>query len=370
MLSMPRLFLERESWQALDDGFLLTRDPVFQVNSCLWLVRRAPSEGIGARPLFRAHGFDLRALGRRLAFSASTQEKLNDVGLRGGGPEPDVVLRHLASGDHLVFECKAQSFSVDSSTAAQGKKLLAACADADAALAAHGEAYVAYVLPEEDVALQARTLRLLSEELAEYDIECAKSGTLGLSLDDDGLWAELKIDGVDSSSEVAALCLRTLIVDGVNNEARPIYLIPYDPAAEASQDPSERKYCAQLLAERLFIQVISIVGRAEIPACVRIHAEKLLDEATFGVSAHWEAKEVQKFKARIAKFIFRTLNKGKLGKKVSIRQNTNVEVDLADESDRDAIMGILHKTNPAGLTNALIDEQVDVMDNLGPPEFS
>ncbi|WP_410596155.1 hypothetical protein [Amycolatopsis sp. lyj-23] len=298
------------------------------------------------------------------------RKKLVEAGFNPDPPEPDVLLRNISTDDHLVLECKAQGFSPASSTATQGRKLLAACSDPNAALGTSGAASVAYVLDSDDCNQQLETLQALSAEIRSYGIEPPPSGVLALSIDDKGLWAELVIPGLDESSSVAALCERVLAVEGEADELRPLYVIPYDPAAESSQAESERRYCAQQLAERLFNATVSIIGRADIPACVIVASDHLLREATFGVSDYWEVRDLKNFKSRIAKFISSYLNKSTLKGKVTLRGGINVEINLSDEDERQAAIGMLQRGSPRGLTENLLDTQLDVVAEGGPPEFS
>lgn len=327
-----------------------------------------PTNPSGASPEYRRHGYTLRALGRTLALSARGREALTKLGLSQGTPAPDVVLRHT-SGDHLILECKAQSFSTDSSTVLQAQKLLIACADPNEALGAAGSAYVAYVLPIEDIKMQKETLTTLAAELAENEIAHALHGTLGLEIDENGLWAHLSIDGLPTGSSAEPICGRVLAVAGSFNEARPIYLIPYDPAAENEQADSEREYCGRLLAERLFNQAISVIGRSELPECVHLASDRLLDEATFSISSHWEGRELHKFKVRIASFMYGALNRGQLRSKVELRGNLIVELNLADEEDRNIALSLLHRGDPADLSERLLDPQIDAAEQFDRPTF-
>src|SRR5690349_19104998 len=89
------------------EGPSLTRDPVFQLNSCLWLIKRPPSTtSAEEKGTYASVGFVLRALGRRLGISNELRERFRELTWTPEPPEPDVLLHHLASGLHLVLECK------------------------------------------------------------------------------------------------------------------------------------------------------------------------------------------------------------------------------------------------------------------------
>ncbi|CNE51368.1 Uncharacterised protein [Mycobacterium tuberculosis] len=343
--------------------FRLTHDPVFQLNACLWLVRKVPSSVHGPKPFYAEEGFVLRGIGQKLGVAETLRATFRTLKWSPDAPEPDVLLHHSVSRDHLVIECKAHSFSPTSSTAMQGRKLLSVCAIPAAAVGAEdgtqAKAIVVYALPAEDAELQRETIKKLSEELTANDLNPAASGTLGLSIHDGGLWAELTVEGIEESSVVARICRQCWITDGDEQDARPIYLIPYDPTAADNQTEEELDYCSRMLSERILTYAMSVVGRTEVPDYVYIMANDALRHATFRLSDRWHARELDKLRRRIAQELGSTLNKGALHGKVVTRKQS-VEVDLATVEDQQAALGLLHKAQVQHISRQLIDPQIQI----------
>lgn len=302
-----------------------------------------------SRPYFNA-GYRLRSLGgSKLAFASHLREKLSIHGLSHSPPEPDVLVQHLPSGDHLVLECKATSFGYESSTTEQARKLLIACADADAAVGGvAGEAYTVYVLSAEDCDRQTETLVQLAAELHASGFDSATYGTLGLSIDEKGLWAELRLSEDSQKDHVTGVLGPVLITPNSSGDARPLYLIPFDPTTEENQDPEERSYCHRMLLERFYIAGIQTIGTADVPDLLVLKSDDLFRKATHGYSDKWHARELAGLKMRLIKGMAKVLNKGVLKGSVTA-SNTSLEVRLRDEDDRNAAIGLLGKANTVQL---------------------
>ncbi|MDN3360048.1 hypothetical protein [Actinomadura sp. DC4] len=264
-----------------------------------------------------------------------------------------------------MIECKAHSFSPDSSTANQGRKLLATCSAPSAAVGVSADssanAFVIYAVPSEDASQQLATLDKLTQELVEMEIPSSKFGVLGLSIEDGGLWAELDIPSLEEGSDLKIICKRSWITDGGDQDARPIYLVPYDPTAADNQIPQEREYCGRQLTQRILTYAMSVVGRAEVPDSIRIMANDALKSATFDISDRWQAKELDKFRSRIAQEIGSALNRGELKGKVDVR-NTFVEVTLASLDEQKIALALLDKSQDGYIANQLTGDQMQVVD--------
>ncbi|NKI41555.1 hypothetical protein [Streptomyces physcomitrii] len=217
---------------------------------------------------------------------------------------------------------------------------------------------VVYVLPSEDYPLQAATLQELASELTEDGFLTAIYGVLGLKIDDEGLWVELRI-GQDSSPHLASLEDRFLIVAGDPKEARPLYLIPYDPTAADNQSREEREYCHQILLERCYVAAVQIIGTADVPECVVIKGDELFRKATYGVSDKWHAKEIGPLKSKIVHGMATLLNKKELQGRVTVNNN-QVELLLRDEDDRDLAISRLLKANTVQLALKASSGQTDI----------
>src|SRR5262249_30908100 len=168
-------------------------------------------------------------------------------------------------------------------------------------------------------------------------------GTLGLEISDDGLWAELELTvKVKASAEIAALCSRTFVTEGIGKNARPLYIVPWDPTAEMNQSEDERLYCRSLLVERVFVYAMSVVGRADPPDTVTLEGDEALKSATFGVASKWEAVELDKLRAVVSRRIYATLNRGDLRGKVELH-GKRVELSLENAEDQREALNLLSR---------------------------
>lgn len=310
------------------------------------------------RPYYKA-GYRLRSLGPKLAFKAELREKLSKQGLGAAPPEPDVLVQHLPSGDHLVFECKTTSFGFESSTTDQARKLLISCADADTAVGVSGEAYVVYVLTAEDCDRQTEALAQVAATLSTTGFVTSPYGTLGLSIDEKGLWAELRLNVESDKEHVASVLGPVLITPDASGDSRPIYLIPFDPTTEENQEPEERRYCHRLLLERFYIAGIQEIGTSDVPDVLVFKADDLFRKATYGYSDKWQARELASLKSRLIQGMAKVLNKGALKGAVTAT-NTSLELRLRHEEDRDAAINLLLKANSEQLAINNMNGQIEV----------
>lgn len=340
----------------------LTRDPVFQVNSCLWLVWRSPIP-IGEQT-YRSAGFLLRALGRKLAVPPHIKTRYAELGWKFDPPEPDLLFQHAGSSKHLVLECKASSFSIASSTAQQARKLLTFCADPNCCAGAKSALIVTYVVSDEDSEQQLKTLEELTSELAELGFEVADSGTLGLAIAEGSLWATLKVLAPGKHQELGLIEGRIRVIDGIDGDVRPLYIVPYDPAAADNQADQEREYCARQLSERILNFATSIVGRAAAPEIVSIDPMDAIKQATFGVSDRWLSRDVDTLRNRVGEELFRALNRGMPEKVEMIGKK--VHVNLLTLEDQNTAVNLLQRARPDHVASQLLDPQLRVLGEESP----
>ncbi|WP_433054259.1 hypothetical protein [Dactylosporangium sp. CS-033363] len=340
----------------------LTKDPVFQVNACLWLVLKPNSGQSNPESSYGKAGYVVRALAKKLGVSPATRLSFKAAALTPEPPVPDLLFRNANDGHHLVLECKASGFTTSSSTAKQARKILIACADADNALGSPGEAFVVYVTSDDDALWLLSTLEALTEELRVLELPSAVPAVIGLTIEDDGLYAVLNVARGAGEEKLGEIRGRRLITEGNPDEARPIYIIPYDPSAAENQDADEKDYCLRLLTERVLIYCMHVIGLAVTPDCVYIDATDALKQATFNVSTRWrDNSDVDALRTRIASIIFSTLNRGELKGRVD-RSGFVVSVDLDTKDEQELALSLLFKAQPSRLAEELANKQSSIVD--------
>ncbi|MEV5316893.1 hypothetical protein AB0K92_04320 [Streptomyces sp. NPDC052687] len=184
----------------------------------------------------------------------------------------------------------------------------------------------------------------MAAELNAAGFDTSEYGTLGLSIDEKGLWAELRLSAESGKEHLTNVLGPVLITPAASGDARPLYLIPFDPTTEENQDPDERRYCHRMLLERFYIAGIQAIGTADVPDVLIIKADDLFRKATHEYSDKWQARELSGLKSRLIQGMAKTLNKGTL-KGAVIANNTSLEIRLRDEDDRNAAISLLLKAN-------------------------
>jgi hypothetical protein len=164
----------------------LLRDPLFQLNSVLWLAQPMPADA-DITPLLYNQGHAVYAIAPLLTVPLDLRLVARDAALDlRDGVRPDVVLKHRTEARFAFVECKANSFGEGSDSAQQSRSLLAvASARAAEVLGLAPEQVSAsrlfYVVPSECQRPLEQTLSELRSQLHAVALPAAESGTLGLS---------------------------------------------------------------------------------------------------------------------------------------------------------------------------------------------
>src|SRR5207248_1937218 len=145
----------------------LLGDPLFQLNTLLWLAQPLPA-GAEIAPLLHRQGFTVYAVAPHLPLPPDLQLSAQEAGLRvQPGTRPDVVLTHAATNRYAFVECKRSSFGPSTTTATQALTLivLSGPRSADIMAVPVTEALSAFLVPDSQRELLANTLCVLSQEL-------------------------------------------------------------------------------------------------------------------------------------------------------------------------------------------------------------
>jgi hypothetical protein len=259
----------------------------------------------------------------------------------------------------MAIECKASSFSMESTTATQLRKLLHYCSQSNVAFGVNAPAIVSYLLPDSESAAQRRTLKLASEELRDKNLAFSESATIGILFSNHGL--EARFISVEDPVERPWLGLarRDWCVYPGEGPVRPLYFIPFDPASASEQSAEERGYCEKLLTERILTAAVSEIGRAIIPDNVTLISRDLVGTATYNVSDRWAKSDSVQLETRVTNILASIFRRAKVAAEKVERKQDGLELFLASEKDRSAMIDILLKAQPAAISPALHDPQQD-----------
>jgi hypothetical protein len=288
----------------------LIRDPVFQLNSVLWLVQPLPG-GAGVIPVLRKAGFEIHAVAPPLAPPPDVLLRLKDSGLAHQDRVlPDIVLRQARNRRFALIECKGRSFGRDSTNASQARTLIVIAGPRlHESLGLQpsdvGEGTAAFLVPETDAPLMRATLAELSDELTQANLQCGSALAVGLNPQADAL--------IFTADEPARRFFdlpsgrEPFMQLEPDTDPRPLYFIPYDPDCKQSDD--ERAFCKRVLFERLHAAVLGATGRAVPPVTLTFQVESLLNEATLGMYDLWENPESNRYMRRLVRELMARIGK-------------------------------------------------------------
>jgi hypothetical protein len=340
----------------------LAADPVFQLNTLLWSLEDLPDAG-EITPVLRNAGYYLVAIGRRVIMPVDPSEAAGlaeAVGSKDRTPaHPDLWLRHENDSVQPILELKAHGFSADSSNATQAMKLLAASGDLGPSVGANEPepGHVIYVTVDHDAEPLAGTLVDLRGRLKSLELSPAPSGVIGLTWVGNAI-ALMSPRPRELPAPAAAVLTGPRIVlqpDDAADEARPLYLVPWIPGNEDSQDPELHADGLRELTARLLTCAIAAIGRARAPATIAITGGDLLEQATYGVFARWRDADREKFGRAAAMLVYRALR----STEAASLDGQRLEIDVPNAEIQDAAIDRLGRADPSDPSKnlqAAIDE--------------
>jgi len=280
----------------------LIRDPLFQLNTLLWLTQSLPT-GICWKPLFRRADFQVYAIAPMLAPPPDVLLAVKESQLAFQERcRPDIVLYRARDSCFVLVECKGGSFGTASTAAEQARTFLIVSGsrlheslglpESDV-----GKCLASYLVAEDDMPRMKKTLTELFDEIKTWRIAPGEVELLGLRLGPNSLSLVVghtlkSLLGLDTSVE------KFLDFDP-GTDPRPLYIVPYDPDCNQSQE--ERAFCKRVLFERIHTAVLGAAGRAIPPREIIFKTEDLLNDAMMGMYDLWENQESIKHMRRITR---------------------------------------------------------------------
>jgi len=278
----------------------LIKDPLFQLNTLLWLAQPLPS-GSEVTPLFYMNEFTVYAIApllglppdlRLMALEAQIiiQDRIR----------PDVVLGQERGQKFVFTECKSSSFGPNSSTAEQARSLLIVAGSRAAEVlgldsSQVSDSLLAFLTPDCDQEPLTRTLTNLREEMRENRLPVGQFSVIGLLMTNSNI--SIVINKMGSEFLELPLGITPFMKRELGTDPRLLYFIPYDP--DIMQSEQEKVFCKRVLFERMQSTVVAAVGRANPPAELSLESEKILNDALFGMYEHWENPDSAKHMRRL-----------------------------------------------------------------------
>lgn len=313
--------------------------PLSQLNLMLWLTwYPLDYEHSGIRPVFRAMGFTVLAIGPRITLAPDKELRLRQSSTltlpKGLTASPDILITNTEQHYALSLECKLSSFGPTSSTAAQTTLLLAT--DGRALAQSFGLAEpsnnwtngVLYVLPDAEHTAILPTLHAISQELEVVAVVPAAFGSTGIAVNDEAVYLQFLTDDsrIESLLEVGGLQTNdwTPVVNlSVTGDYRLLQLIPIDPSIDNSPENwlvFERKLRATL---------VSLIG-SRLDEDTWVVTEREIMQGAIEVWDFWQDSNAKTSLRRdIRKYIRKMLH--------DVEQKTGIKLSYNGDSTNKAI---------------------------------
>lgn len=323
----------------------LLRDPLFQLNAVLWLTQPLP--GISDTiPLFYRSGFTVYAIAPLLALPPDLRLAAQNEELRiKERIRPDVVLAQELEKKFGFTECKAETFSPESSTADQARSLLLIAGPRAADVlgltrSQVSESLLIYLIPEGSRQLLTDTLTALRQELDEVGLPISQFSIFGFMASD--IAVSIKVDSLGSKFLSIPVGTHLFLQREPDTDPRPLYFIPYDPDVEQSRQ--ESALCKRILFERMQSTVVAAVGRAISPTQLILESRKLLNDAMFGMYENWDnrdsAKNMRKLCGQFMGNLMQAVNSSITGT-ISYVSGQGWKIRLLDPENHEAVLDTL-----------------------------
>lgn len=329
----------------------LVADPVFQLNSLLWLTQALPPMEAGIRPVLRPvlreAGFEVDAISPSVT-PPDILLLLKESGLaHQDSARPDVILCRSRDRSYSVVECKGNSFGPASTNARQARTLLAASGPRlNEALGLQAgtvsRSVVAYLVPSQAGPKMAECLPALSEELRGGRLQPGASCVLALEASATEL--SLVADGPAREFYGLSLARTPFIQLEEGTDPRPLYFIPYDPDCDQSEE--ERAYCKRVLYERIQASILGACGRATPPMDFEFRAADLLNDATMGMYDCWENRDSTRHMRKLVRDLlakFAEVLRPEVGNVFRFVEHKGWTLQMSNESTKNAIFIALSK---------------------------
>ena len=333
----------------------LCKNPLFQINLAIWLAQPQPVEDYYVYPLFYKSGLNVYSISPKLSLPPEMILETSGKVDCQGAAKPDLILEAENKKKLCILECKASSFSSESSTAKQARTLLIACSNIARVLAIseRGEhkAILCYLIGLGDIGLMEDTLTVLAEEVKEKTSLGSKNhGCFVIRPSQSAILMEYSQNVKDFLNLVKDPPVEVIELEE-NTNPHPLYFIPYDPNIDQTKE--ERELCRRILFERILGYMISKIGGASVPFKITFTLEELLNSATFGIYEIWEDQEAKKFLRKLVRshFLLEILKSTGESIRATMAYGPGNELlfDLRDKATEEELLNQLQKFMPETL---------------------
>lgn len=330
------------------DTKALLSDQVFQLNTFLWALQELP-ESSPIQPVLRQAGYQLRSIEPRLIVPRTPVviDALHELNRsKDRSPcHPDLWLQHSEHPSELIVELKSQGFSPKSSNSRQALKLLLAAFDLSESLGetTQHSGHLIYATISGDTSNLETTLNDLASKLHDEGANAAPTSVIGFSEEVDGVAISSSSSNLPEPAANALASPAVVLRRDDDNDLQPLYLIPWIPGIEDSQNPQLHKAGYDELTRRALTHVLSAIGRAEVPTTLKITGEEIMSRSTFRVFDSWRGDTRKQFTKAVVKIIDQALGSNS---NVVSRSDKQIIIELPDSETQEQILRLIEQADP------------------------
>lgn len=291
----------------------LCNDPLFQLNTAIWLAQPQPELGFSVYPLFHKSNISLFSISPPLALPPDIRNKIAGRLDCQNAVKPDLIFEKKDTrSEYFVLECKRSSFGPESSTAKQARTLLIATGPIYPEILAVGKrgdfkGILCYLVGSSQNVMMETTLKKLREEIVlTVHLETGDFGCFSLNAHANSI----ELNFSDHIKDTLGLSLSSpvkLIDLEEDTDPRPLYFIPLDPNLDSEK--SEQEFGRRILIERILSYILSRIGNTQPPKEISFSIYELLNNVTFGLYEIWEDSDAKKFLKKLVKNFMMDLQK-------------------------------------------------------------
>jgi len=283
----------------------LLKDPVFQLNLLLWMVKKQPSEGYCVLPFFSDLEFEIAFIEHPYTFPEETRQAIASSGLDiGMSPEPDLILWREGDNRALYFEAKSNSFGPVSTSTRQARAHLLASGPAfSEVFVPQSSCLLCYVVPNEKRGQMSDCLATLTDELNSNALEPGPFSCHGLSLEGTGIaytWdSAFKLHTGTAQDQV-------VIVNNVSEVTDPSPLILLFSDEDCSNLEDRDRY-RRIVIERVRACLLCDLHSLSVGKTYETTPEMILIRTTDGLFEYWGRKNQKGLQRLVQESIFKRI---------------------------------------------------------------
>ena len=241
----------------------LLKDPIYQLNILLWMVKEQPERGYWVRPVFYQQGFSLLYVEHPSPLPDAVVQQIEASKTEAKyAPEFDLLIGRDVDKKALYFEAKADSFGVNSDNCKQARGHLLASGPSFMEMYKYTSCLLCYCVPSDKTGLMGKCLEALADELNKKHLKTGGFSIHAIKHIDDRLdycW-DSAYKGYIPVSENAVTIMENIDAGGI--KPMPLLLVYSD---EDCYNDEMRDFYRKVLIEQVRACLLCILHKFRFP---------------------------------------------------------------------------------------------------------